>query len=111
MDNKQLGRTGISISQIGLGGQGFSVPGRPSEDQSIAIIHQALDLGITFIDGSDAYCFDESEKHHNERLIAKALSQYNGDTSKVVIATKGGYQRFNGSWILNGDPTYLQQTI
>jgi len=47
-------------------------------------------LGVTLIDTADSYCKDESDKHHNEQLIRKALRQYHGDVSHVIVATKGG---------------------
>lgn len=111
METKTLGNTAIKISAIGLGGMPMSLAGRPPETQSIAVIHKALDLGITLIDTADSYCQDESDKHHNERLIAKALQHYSGDISQVVVATKGGLMRPQGSWTRNGDPGHLQKTI
>ncbi|MBW4679807.1 MAG: aldo/keto reductase [Microcoleus vaginatus WJT46-NPBG5] len=111
METKQLGNTGIKISAIGLGGMPMSLSSKPPESQSIAVIHKALDLGVTLIDTADSYCKDESDKHHNERLIAKALQQYAGDTSKVIVATKGGLMRPGGSWTRNGNPDHLRETI
>ncbi|BAT56216.1 aldo/keto reductase [Nostoc sp. NIES-3756] len=111
METKQLGKTGVSVSAIGLGGMPMSIYNRPPESDSIPVIHRALDLGITFIDTADSYCKDESDKHHNERLIYKALSSYPGDTSQVVVATKGGLMRPNESWTRNGNPKHLRQTI
>ncbi|HEY9804306.1 MAG TPA: aldo/keto reductase [Leptolyngbyaceae cyanobacterium] len=111
METKQLGKTGASVSAIGLGGMPMSIYNRPPESDSIPVIHRALDLGITFIDTADSYCKDESDKHHNERLIHKALSSYPGDTSQVVVATKGGLMRPNESWTRNGNPEHLRQTI
>ncbi|MBD2168337.1 aldo/keto reductase [Calothrix membranacea FACHB-236] len=111
METKQLGKTGISVSAIGLGGMPMSISNRPAESESISVIHRALDLGITFIDTADSYCLDEADKHHNERLINKALSSYNGDVSQVVVATKGGLMRPNGNWIRNGNPKHLRETI
>ncbi|BAY36020.1 aldo/keto reductase [Nostoc sp. NIES-2111] len=111
METKQLGKTGVSVSAIGLGGMPMSIYNRPPESDSIQVIHRALDLGITFIDTADSYCKDESDKHHNERLIYKALSSYPGDTSQVVVATKGGLMRPNESWTRNGNPKHLRQTI
>lgn len=89
----------------------MSLSSRPPEAQSIEVIHRALDLGVTLIDTADSYCKDESDKHHNERLIAKALTQYQGDRSKIVIATKGGLMRPNGDWTRNGNPEHLRETI
>ena len=110
METKQLGFTDITISAIGLGGMPMSISGRPDEAQSIEVIHRALDLGVTLIDTADSYCKDESDKHHNERLIAKALQEYQGNTN-VTIATKGGLMRPNGDWTRNGNPEHLKETI
>lgn len=111
MKTQKLGNTNIEISAIGLGGMPMSLASRPSEAQSIATIHKALDLGITLIDTADSYCRDESDKHHNERLIAQALQQYPKDISEVKVATKGGLMRPNGSWTRNGNPDHLRKTI
>lgn len=111
METTQVGKSSVSVSAIGLGGMPMSIYDRPPESQSINVIHRALDLGITFIDTADSYCKDESDKHHNERLIHKALQTYEGDTSNVVIATKGGLMRPNQSWTRNGNPEHLRETI
>jgi aryl-alcohol dehydrogenase-like predicted oxidoreductase len=111
MQTTQLANTGITVSAIGLGAMPMSVYERPDESQSIEVIHRALDLGITFIDTADSYCKDESDKHHNERLIGKALQTYGGDTSNIVVATKGGLMRPNQSWTRNGNPEHLRETI
>jgi aryl-alcohol dehydrogenase-like predicted oxidoreductase len=108
---RELGRTGKRVFSIGLGAMPMSISGRPPEDQAIATIHKALDLGVTLIDTADAYCIDESDKHHNERLIYKALQRYSGDKSQVMVATKGGLMRPNGAWTRNGNPDHLRQTI
>lgn len=111
METKQLGNTGVTISAIGLGGMPMSLSSRPPESQAIAVIHQALALGVTLIDTADSYCQDESDKHHNERLIAKALQEYKGDISQITVATKGGLMRPNGNWTRNGNPDHLRETI
>ncbi|HEY9810396.1 MAG TPA: aldo/keto reductase [Halomicronema sp.] len=111
MKTKHLGNTGVLISAIGLGGMPLSLKGRPSEVDAIAVIHRALDLGVSFIDTADAYCEDENEKHHNEALIAKALHEYSGNKVHVIVATKGGLMRPNGSWRRNGNPKHLRETI
>ncbi|HEY9691277.1 MAG TPA: aldo/keto reductase [Oculatellaceae cyanobacterium] len=111
METTQLGNTNITISAIGLGGMPMSLNSRPPESEAIKVIHRALELGITFIDTADSYCKDESEKHHNEKLIAKALKEYQGDTSNIIVATKGGLMRPNGTWTRNGNPAHLRQTI
>ncbi len=111
MKTKKLGNTDVSIPALGLGGMPLSISGRPPESDAIALIHRALDLGITLIDTADSYCQDESDKHHNERLIAKALKQYKGDVSKISVATKGGLMRPQGAWARDGNPDRLRQTI
>ncbi len=111
METTQLGNSNVTVSAIGLGAMPMSLSGRPPESEAIQVIHRALDLGITLIDTADAYCEDESDKHHNERLICKALQHYNGDTSPVTVATKGGLMRPNGSWTRNGHPDHLRETI
>lgn len=111
METKRLGNTDVTISAIGLGGMPMSLSNRPPESQSIQVIHRALDLGVTLIDTADAYCIDESDKHHNEELIAKALREYKGDLSKAIVATKGGLMRPNGAWTRNGNPDHLRKTI
>ena len=111
METKKLGNTDVTISAIGLGGMPLSLSNRPPESEAIAVIHRALDLGVTLIDTADSYCKDESDKHHNEQLIYKALQQYNRDISQVTVATKGGLMRPNGSWTSNGNPDHLRETI
>jgi aryl-alcohol dehydrogenase-like predicted oxidoreductase len=101
----------VEVSAIGLGGMPMSIEGRPDdESRSIATIHAALDAGITLIDTADAYHLDSSDIGHNETLIAKALSSYGGDTSGVLVATKGGHLRpGGGAWTLDGSPKHLKQ--
>jgi aryl-alcohol dehydrogenase-like predicted oxidoreductase len=98
-----------TVSAIGLGGMPMSIEGRPEESRSIATIHAALDAGVTLIDTADAYHRDAGEVGHNELLIAEALRTYGGDTSDVLVATKGGHLRpGDGSWTKDGRPEYLK---
>ena len=105
MPLRKLGSSGLSVSALGMGGMPLSVTGRPSETQSIETIHAALEQGITLIDTADAYCLNDSEVGHNERLIAKALKQH----PEIVVATKGGHIRPNGAWATDGRPEHLRQ--
>ena len=75
--------------------------------RAIAVLHAALDAGINFLDTADAYCWDWAEAGHNERLIARALSTWNGDRSRVVIATKGGLTRPKAQWVADGRSRHL----
>jgi aryl-alcohol dehydrogenase-like predicted oxidoreductase len=100
----------VRVGAIGLGGMPMSIEGRPDEQRSVATIHAALDAGITLIDTADAYHLHADDVGHNESLIARALGSYGGDTSGVLVATKGGHLRpGDGSWTQNGDPGYLRQ--
>jgi aryl-alcohol dehydrogenase-like predicted oxidoreductase len=88
----------------------MSIEGRPDRQRSIATIHAALDAGVTFIDTADAYHQHADEVGHGESLVAEALASYGGDTSGVLVATKGGHLRpGDGSWTVDGRPEYLKQ--
>ncbi|MCU1596402.1 MAG: hypothetical protein QOK08_1234 [Actinomycetota bacterium] len=102
----------VTVSAIGFGGMPISIEGRPDEDRAIATIHAALDSGITFIDTADAYRKPGEGVSHNEELIAKALKSYGGDTSGILVATKGGHLReepVEYAWQQNGNPDYLKK--
>jgi len=108
MLNRRIGD--VQVSAIGLGGMPMSIEGRPDESRSVATIHAALDAGITLIDTADAYHAGPGDAGHNESLIAGALATYGGDTSDVLVATKGGHVRpGDGSWQLDGSPAHLKQ--
>jgi len=96
---------GTEVFPIGLGEMPMSLRGRPDEAQAIRTIHAALDAGANLIDTADAYCVDESEVGHGERLLAKALR---GRPDGVVVATKGGHTRRGEAWELDGRPEYLK---
>jgi aryl-alcohol dehydrogenase-like predicted oxidoreductase len=106
MPTRRLG--GLQVSAIGLGEMPMSLAGRPDEAQSVRTIHAALDAGVTLIDTADAYCIDQSEVGHGERLVAKALAAWPGDRDRVLVATKGGHTREGGEWGLDGRPEHLR---
>ncbi len=81
MELRTLGRTGLKVSPLCLGAMMFGGWGNPDHDDSIKIIHKALDSGINFIDTADVYSQGESEE-----IVGKALSSV--DRSSVVLATK-----------------------
>src|ERR1700733_2368362 len=108
MRNRKIGQ--VSVGAIGLGGMPMSIEGRAGEARSIRTIHAALDAGVTLIDTADAYHLHAGETGHNERLIARALATYGGDTSDVLVATKGGHLRpGDGSWTVDGSPRHLHE--
>jgi aryl-alcohol dehydrogenase-like predicted oxidoreductase len=97
-----------TVSEIGLGGMQLSISGRPDHEQGVATIHAALDAGVTLIDTADAYCLDDTETGHNERLVGEALRSWGGSTSDVLVATKGGHIRPGGRWEVDGSPEHLR---
>jgi len=107
MPTRRLG--GLRVSAIGLGEMQLSLAGRPDEARAIRTIHAALDAGVTLIDTADAYCIDQSDFGHGERLVAKALAGWLGDRDRVLVATKGGHIRPGGAWEVDGRPEYLRQ--
>jgi aryl-alcohol dehydrogenase-like predicted oxidoreductase len=106
--NDTVGR--VSVSAIGLGAMPLSTKeARPSPEEAHAVVHAALDAGVTLIDTADAYSHDETDFGHNETLVADALRSYGGDTSNVLVATKGGHTREGTAWGLDGSPAYLRR--
>src|SRR5689334_23707797 len=94
---------------IGLGCMRLSTAADRDDGRSIAVIHAALDAGATLLDTADAYCHDERDVGHNERLIARALATWTGDRSAVTVATKGGLRRPDGAWLADGRAKYLRE--
>ncbi|MER5377028.1 aldo/keto reductase [Streptomyces sp. NPDC002553] len=98
------------VSAVGLGAMPLSVEHRPDERRAIATVHAALDAGVTLIDTADSYHWHADEAGHNELLIARALARYGGDTSHVLVATKGGRGRpGDGSWTVTATPARLKR--
>ena len=108
MRTRRLGDA--QVSEIGFGAWNLSSAGRPSDHEGVKTIHAAIDAGMTLIDTADAYCIDEHDFHHNERLIARALRERPADRDRVFIATKAGSTRPGGGWGENGDPEYIRAT-
>lgn len=97
------------VGAIGLGAMPLSIEGRPDERRAVATVHAALDAGVTLIDTADSYHWHAGERGHNELLVARALRSYGGDTSGVLVATKGGRGRpGDGSWTVTGTPEHLK---
>ena len=83
MEHRALGRTGVQVSKLCLGAMMFGDWGNKDHDDSIRIIHRALDAGINFIDTADVYSQGESEI-----IVGKALAD--GRRDEVVLAPRSG---------------------
>lgn len=100
---------GTAVSAVGVSAKHLSTDGRPEERVAIRTLHAALDAGVTLIDTARGYGLSEEEAGHNEKLVAKALAQWHGDASDVVVVTKGGRHRTSdGSWATDARPERLR---
>jgi aryl-alcohol dehydrogenase-like predicted oxidoreductase len=98
----------VTVGAIGLGAMPLSTKEpRPCPADAEAVVHAALDAGVTLIDTADAYAYDEAEFGHNEELVANALRSYG--RAEVLVATKGGHTRRGREWELDGSPAYLRK--
>jgi aryl-alcohol dehydrogenase-like predicted oxidoreductase len=104
METRELGRSGLKVSALGLGCMGMSeFYGSTDENESIATIHRSIELGMTFLDTADVY-----GPHKNEVLVGKAIK---GKRDKVVLATKFGIVRDPANPQVrgvNGKPEYVR---
>ena len=103
METRTLGKSGIKVSTIGLGLMSMSgIYGNANDDESIRVIHHALDKGITHLDSADMYGWG-----HNETLLGKALK---GRRQGVIVGSKFGQTKdAAGKQGVDGRPEYVQQ--
>src|SRR5215468_3102330 len=100
LPSRTLGSSGIAVSAIGFGCMSLSgVYGASSDDDAVALIHDALDRGITMLDSSDAY-----GAGHNETLVGKAIK---GRRGELVLATKFGNVGGRGGKFADGRPEFV----
>jgi aryl-alcohol dehydrogenase-like predicted oxidoreductase len=103
MEYRPLGHEALRVSALGLGCMSMSgTYGKSDDAASIAVIHRALDLGVTFLDSSDMYGWG-----HNEELLARALA---GRRQGVAVATKFGQVRSpdGGGNLVDGSAAYVR---
>lgn len=105
LPKRKLGTQGLTVSLLGLGCMGMSQSyGTPDDDESIATIHRALDLGIDFFDTAELY-----GPYTNEKLLGRALK---GRREKAIIATKFGFHLVDGKLDgVNSQPEHIRKVV
>lgn len=106
----------FTVSAIGLGAMPMSMNGDgvlPPRDEAIATVHAALDAGVTFIDTADIYAPSWDEMGHNERIVRDALASWEGDTTGILVGTKGGITRRSAEkdFGRDGSLAYLRSAV
>jgi aryl-alcohol dehydrogenase-like predicted oxidoreductase len=105
LERRRLGRQGLEVSALGLGCMGMSQSyGAADEAESIATIHRALELGVTFFDTAEVY-----GPYRNEELLGRALA---GRRDRAVIATKFGFRIEDGQSVgLDSRPEHVREVV
>jgi aryl-alcohol dehydrogenase-like predicted oxidoreductase len=113
LTTRTLGTQGLTVSALGLGCMGmtyaYGTPAERDERESVATIHRALELGVTFFDTAEAY-----GPYANEELLARALKAFGGGArDRVVIATKFGFTFDNNGAISGMDsrPAHIREAV
>ncbi|MBT2696131.1 aldo/keto reductase [Bacillus sp. ISL-40] len=106
MKKRQLGKSGLEVSAIGLGCMGMSQSFGPipEKKEAISLIHAAVERGVNFFDTAEVYGKD----HHNEELVGEALAPFKG---KVVIATKFGIKMEDGKQVLDSKLETIRKSV
>jgi len=90
-----------------MGCMRLSTDAKRDDEAAVGVLGAALAAGVTLFDTADAYCSDDTDINHNERLIAAALASAAVDRSRVLVATKGGLTRPQGRWVPDGRAGHL----
>ena len=104
MQQRTLGKSGLGVSAVGLGLMSMSgVYGKPDDEESVRVIHKALDLGVNLLDSSDMYGWGQ-----NEELLGRALK---GRRDRALVVTKFGQVKnpSGGPNLVDGRPEYVRQ--
>src|SRR5260221_3647297 len=108
LTTRTLGTQGLTVSALGLGcmgmSQSYGTSDERDERESIATIHRAIELGVTFFDTAEVY-----GPYTNEELLARALA---GQRDRVIIATKFGFKIENGAMAgMNSQPEHIREAV
>jgi len=108
MQKRRLGKSGLEVSAIGLGcmtmSHGYGATEERDERESVATIHRAIELGVTFLDTAEVY-----GPYENEELVGRALK---GKRDRVVLATKFGFKLENGANTgLDSRPEHVREAV
>ncbi len=105
LKKRKLGKQGLEVSEMGLGCMGMNQSyGTPNDAESIATIHRAIELGVTFFDTAEVY-----GPYTNEELLGRAIKGYR---DKLIIATKFGFNIVNGKIQgVNSKPEHIRQVV
>lgn len=112
LTTRSLGTQGLTVSALGLGimsmSHAYGSPEERDDDESIATIHRAIELGVTFFDTAEAY-----GPFKNEELLARALKNQSGARDRIMIATKFGF-KFDANGVVNGvdsRPAHIREAV
>src|SRR3954466_7189804 len=111
LPTRTLGTQGLTVSALGLGlmgmSQAYGTPEERDERESIATIHRAIELGVTFLDTAEVY-----GPFKNEELLARALAELKGARDRLIIATKFGFRIENGaSTGVDSRPAHIREVV
>lgn len=111
LPTRTLGSQGLTVSALGLGlmgmSQAYGTAEERDERESIATIHRAIELGVTFLDTAEVY-----GPFENEKLLARALAQLKGARDRVIIATKFGFRIENGASVgVDSRPAHIREVV
>jgi aryl-alcohol dehydrogenase-like predicted oxidoreductase len=107
VQTRTLGRSGLEVSALGLGcmsmSHAYGPPAERDDGESIATIHRAIELGVTFFDTAEVY-----GPYTNEELVARALR---GKRNRVIIATKFGFDIASGGKAMDSHPAHIRDAV
>src|SRR3954469_19913169 len=111
LPTRTLGTQGLTVSALGLGlmgmSQAYGTAEERDERESIATIHRAIELGVTFLDTAEVY-----GPFENEELLGRALAELKGARGRLIIATKFGFRIENGaSTGVDSRPAHIRDVV